>query len=214
MGHKLSQEEYKKRVKDRVGDKYSVVGKYEGKNKPILMKCNIHNVEFFASADAFMRGSKDIRCSCPKCTEEKRSITAKNARVELECAYCKKKFLRLKNHLQNSRTGLYFCCREHKDLAQRLDSDKSFDIMRPNHYGTATIIDYRQKAFDTYEHKCAICDFDPKDEEYLLDVHHIDSDRENNDISNLIILCPLCHRKLTFKKYKLIDRKTMVKIDN
>ena len=83
--------------------------------------------------------------------------------------------------------------------------------MRPNHYGVED--SYRQKAFDTYEHKCSICGFDPKDEEYLLDVHHIDNNRENNDVSNLIILCPLCHRKLTFKKYKLIDRKTMIKID-
>ena len=31
MGKKLSQEEYEKRVKDRVGDRYSVVGEYKGK---------------------------------------------------------------------------------------------------------------------------------------------------------------------------------------
>ena len=31
-----------------------------------------------------------------------------------------------------------------------------------------------------------------------------------NDIDNLIILCPVCHRKLSSHKYELIDRQKIV----
>ena len=210
MGKKLSQEEYEKRVKDRVGDRYSVVGEYKGKEYPISIKCNVHNITFTVTASMFMRGNNDIRCSCPKCYEEKKHILYDSHSKIVECAYCGKKIKRHLSKLSNSKNNLYFCCREHKDLAQRLSSDEKFDIMRPNHYGAEE--SYRQKAFDTYEHKCAICGYDPEGETYLLDVHHIDSNRENNDISNLIILCPICHRKLTYNKYSLIDRNKLIKI--
>ena len=33
--------------------------------------------------------------------------------------------------------------------------------------------------------------------EKLLDVHHVDGDRSNNDVSNLVVLCVWCHAKVT-----------------
>ena len=33
------------------------------------------------------------------------------------------------------------------------------------------------------------------------EIHHIDENRQNNELSNLMILCPLCHKKLTTHKY-------------
>ena len=63
MAKKLTQEEFIRRVQNCVGDKYSVISEYQGKSKPITLKCNIHNQEFVANAECFMRGSKDIRSS-------------------------------------------------------------------------------------------------------------------------------------------------------
>ena len=37
----------------------------------------------------------------------------------------------------------------------------------------------------------------------VLEVHHIDENRNNNDISNLVILCPICHKYLTLHLYTL-----------
>jgi len=34
-------------------------------------------------------------------------------------------------------------------------------------------------------------------------VHHIDENHNNNDIKNLCLLCPICHRKITLGYYKL-----------
>ena len=211
MANRLTQEEYEQRVRDRVGDRYSVIGKYIGKEKPIRIKCNVHNEEFTITASMFMRGQNDIRCSCPKCSEERKQELYELHSKIVKCAYCGKEIKRHLSKLSNSKNDLYFCCREHKDLAQRLDSDELFDVMRPNHYGQGTTIDYRDRAFSVYEHKCAICGYHDDDDISLLDVHHIDSNRENNDLSNLIIVCPNCHRKLTLKKYKLIDRHTLIK---
>lgn len=73
MPRKLTQEEFEQRVYECVGDKYSVVSEYNGKSKPIDLKCNIHNIIFQVSAECFMRGPKEIRCSCPKCSEEKKN---------------------------------------------------------------------------------------------------------------------------------------------
>ena len=44
MPKKLTQEEFKQRVYECVGDKYSVVSEYKGKTKPIDLKCNTHNI--------------------------------------------------------------------------------------------------------------------------------------------------------------------------
>lgn len=54
-------------------------------------------------------------------------------------------------------------------------------------------MDYRRLAFRTYEHICAYCGFGIED---VLEVGHIDGNHQNSDISNLVILCPTCHRML------------------
>jgi hypothetical protein len=50
---------------------------------------------------------------------------------------------------------------------------------------------YRKLAFDTYPAVCAHCGYGIRD---VLEVAHLDCDRSNNDISNLAILCPNCHK--------------------
>ena len=45
------------------------------------------------------------------------------------------------------------------------------------------------------------------------DVHHIDYNKQNNDINNLITLCVLCHTKTNYdrKRYRLLFQKMIVK---
>jgi hypothetical protein len=52
-------------------------------------------------------------------------------------------------------------------------------------------VNYRKLAFEHYPQLCAHCGFGIKD---VLEVAHIDCSRANNDVSNLIILCPNCHK--------------------
>lgn len=206
MPARLSQEEFEQRVFNKVGNKYTVIGKYQGKRKDIEMHCNLHNLDFTVRAEAFLDGTSfNTRQECPQCLLLHKSES-------LTCAYCGKQFTRSPSKISKSKSGLYFCCREHKDMAQRLDSGKQFDIMRPEHYSKVdenigSIHTYRDMAMREYAHQCAICGW--KEDEDILQVHHIDENRQNNALKNLIILCPNCHAKLTSHKYQLIDRQTI-----
>ena len=208
MAKKLTQEEFKQRVFDCVGPKYSVISEYQGKNKPVDFKCNIHNIVFTATAECFMRGPEKINASCPECLKEKRNKIFSSNRTEVECAYCGKKFLKPNSKLDCSKSGLYFCCREHKDLAQQINF--GLEEIWPTHYDTLkpSISTYRPFAFRNYKHECAVCGW--QEDEDILEVHHIDENRDNNNLENLIILCPTCHRKLSSHKYLLIERKEIV----
>ena len=50
---------------------------------------------------------------------------------------------------------------------------------------------WRKKAFANKEIKCEICG--KTGEKSLFDVHHVDGNRENNNLDNLKILCKSCH---------------------
>ena len=63
---------------------------------------------------------------------------------------------------------------------------------------------YRKIAFSQYPWKCCICGYKEFTDKYvkgtkyfkypvILDVHHLNEDREDNDLDNLVILCPTCH---------------------
>lgn len=54
---------------------------------------------------------------------------------------------------------------------------------------------YRDKALHYYGEKCSTCGFD--EHVLLLDVHHIDEDRNNNSLENLQVLCVMCHARVT-----------------
>jgi predicted restriction endonuclease len=56
---------------------------------------------------------------------------------------------------------------------------------------TAKQLDYRKLAFKEYPAVCAHCGFGIRD---ALEVAHVDCNRDNNAVSNLVILCPTCHK--------------------
>lgn len=52
-------------------------------------------------------------------------------------------------------------------------------------------VNYRKLAFARYPPICAHCGFGIPE---ILEVAHIDGGRNNNDLTNLVILCPNCHK--------------------
>ena len=172
---------------------------YINASSVLKVRCVNHDYIFETKYENVRRDSR-AHLICPYCQEEVRKIKYNSNRTLVKCAYCQKDFYKIKSKLDNSKSGLYFCCREHKDLAQRIDF--GLEEIWPEHYNQLS--SYRNNAFRNYEHKCAICGWD--EDEDILEVHHIDENRENNELDNLIILCPICHRKLTNHKYKLIGR--------
>jgi 5-methylcytosine-specific restriction endonuclease McrA len=102
----------------------------------------------------------------------------------VRCAQCDKPFYLNRSKQKNSKSGLFFCCREHKDLAQRIGG---IQAIQPDHYGTG----YRALAWSSLPHKCNRCGY--RDVIDILQVHHRDHNHSNNELSNLEILCPNCH---------------------
>ena len=162
--------------------------------KTIKKICAQCNKEFDASLKEHNRGNAKY------CSHTCSAIGASRSRTvshepNLVCAYCDKPFYRQLSHHSNSKSGLHFCCRDHKDLAQRIES--GFQEIQPPHYGTeATYFHYRKAALKVYEHKCTHCDYDSVLD--ILEVHHIDLDHNNNTLTNLCILCPTCHQEIHF----------------
>lgn len=56
---------------------------------------------------------------------------------------------------------------------------------------TAKTLNYRKLAFEHYDPLCVYCGFGIPT---VLEVAHLDGDRNNNDIRNLVVLCPNCHK--------------------
>lgn len=130
------------------------------------------------------------------CSKKCSKIGANKTRIEknlivktpnVECSYCNKKFYKCPSKKQSSKSGIFFCCREHKDLSQRIGGIKE---IQPPHYSLGKFV-YREIAFRHYPHQCAKCLYSTIPE--ILEVHHKDRDRSNNNLENLIILCSRCH---------------------
>jgi hypothetical protein len=67
-------------------------------------------------------------------------------------------------------------------------------------------VNYRKLAFEHYPLLCAHCGFGIKD---VLEVAHIDCNRANNAVLNLVILCPNCHK---MHDLDLISTETIVQM--
>ena len=181
MPKKLTQSEFEERVKKYTNDTVEVVSPYINKRTKVIIKCKTCGYEWEISPNTFEPSSIQKGYSfsgCPKCKYE-----------IIKCSYCSKEFEQLKSVIKKSKTGNLYCS---KECGNR---HKNEQVKQNN--STA----YRRNAFEYYEHKCAICGYDEYKE--ILEVHHIDENRTNNELSNLIILCPNCHKKLTMHLFKL-----------
>ena len=69
-------------------------------------------------------------------------------------------------------------------------------------------INYRKLAFKHYRDRlfCAHCGFGLPD---VLEVAHLDCDRQNNDVSNLVLLCPTYHKMFDLD---LISSETIIQM--
>ncbi len=115
-------------------------------------------------------------------------------KVEVDCALCAKRFKMQPSKLRNSRTGLRFCGRECKEKAtSESHVNEKFAVLK--RVKTKDVASYRIAALRVYGPRCAKCGYDKKAK--MLDVDHIDSNRKNNALSNLQVLCVWCHAEKT-----------------
>lgn len=117
-----------------------------------------------------------------------------SAMLIVSCASCGTLLTRKRSVVKRSKSGLSFCNRSCKSKAQCIGG---LTAIMPKHYSQVSggkpriKTTYRSIAFAAFSHECFDCKFNTH--EKVLQVHHIDKDRSNNDLTNLVILCPTCH---------------------
>lgn len=105
--------------------------------------------------------------------------------IEKDCPVCGEKFTTQKRgDSREKRTCSYSC------------SNTFFRSGENNPNWKEASTQYRTKCFEYHKKECIICK-----EEKVVEVHHIDEDRSNNDIFNLVPLCPT-HHKYWHSEYK------------
>jgi len=141
--------------------------------KQIKLHCFHCNKEFLRNISerkqALKRGNK------PYCSKEC-SVIATSTAITVKCKHCNKRIKRTPSQIKKSKQ--FFC--SHKCAAYITKNSKYID-------GNSI---YRKLAFNNYKHKCNNCAYNIIE---ALQVHHIDNNRQNNELNNLIILCANCH---------------------
>ena len=114
----------------------------------------------------------------------------KLTRVKVICNQCNKEFETYKCKMKQQ---YHFCCNNCKNTFFKINGHLRGTFAGYNGSSKST---YRNKAFECFEHKCYYCGYDKNMS--ILQVHHLDKNRKNNDISNLRIVCPTHHAELHF----------------
>lgn len=147
----------------------------EGRKRLFVdVECEVCGIEFSRQS----RQLKNHTCSS-SCLS-----VSKGKAKRVSCGHCNKEFNKSLYQIALSKSGIVFCSRECKDSAQIYMKE-----IQPGHYGTGKTR-YRDKALRELPNMCNRCGYNNVK---ALDVHHKDHNRDNNDISNLEILCCNCH---------------------
>ena len=116
-------------------------------------------------------------------------------KVNVECDNCKKTFEKRKNKIK--RSIRHFCTNKCKQIYYKVNPHERG--IYSGHNGKSAITSYRKIAFANYEHRCFYCGYNRFVD--VLQVHHLDENRNNNVLENLRIVCPTCHAEV-HKNYK------------
>lgn len=150
-------------------------------NKPKMhnVNCKVCSKEFLTTSQNLKRGHGNY------CSTICRNSTNK---VTYTCSFCSIQFTSIKSRKNKSKTNNHFCSNDCKYKAASSLSCSYKTGPKPKEIGLST---YRNRALILLKNECVRCGYHEHVE--LLDVDHIDSNRQNNDISNLQILCVMCH---------------------
>lgn len=102
-------------------------------------------------------------------------------------------------------SGKMFCSRICVDTARRSEHGI---IKAPNYKDGRS--SYARIAAQNYDPICVLCRCPIR---AVLEVHHLDHNRLNNVVSNLMFLCVICHSLETFKLIKIYKNRKVKILD-
>lgn len=129
--------------------------------------------------------ARDFKNYCSRVCQSKAKVVS----ITLKCATCNKDVRRTPSAIKKSKSGRSFCDKH----CATIYNNTAYKSGKNNPNYTVGR-NYREKALKHYPHKCVKCNYSRTE---ILQVDHIDSNRDNNDINNLQILCPTHHWEKT-----------------
>lgn len=112
-------------------------------------------------------------------------------KFEVICSCCENIFIVEEREKQFPTKTEYYCSR---NCANSVGGKAKRDKHGITQYATI--------AKKYYDEKCIVCGFNE-----IVDVHHIDKNRENNNPTNLVFLCPNHHYVLHRKNAEYVDKR-------
>ena len=148
--------------------------------------------------------------SCEHCSSEFKRIVQKDPkkfcnhdcykksiRVKFKCDNCKVDVWRTPRSIKKSKNKIFFCGKKCANIGFSIHGN-------PKLWKKGCCIErgeYTTRLFKKY-HDNFICEGCKEPEEYLLQVHHKDGNRDYNVKSNFEVVCGNCHIKRHLKKNK------------
>jgi hypothetical protein len=159
-----------------------VMKKKEGKN----IECKCCKKKFYVPKYRI----ETARFCSIECQNYKQYIKSKH-----KCLQCSKEFEDSPSRIGKRKFCSTDCYSENKRVYKDTQSKRRAQkTLVNNKRGINWSTNNRKHVFALKEKKCVKCGYNEYD--FCLDVHHIDHNPNNNDISNLELLCVICHRKL------------------
>lgn len=149
----------------------------------MIIKCD-HCKKDFNKKPSRIKLSNQHFCSA-ECRNSG-SLQTKRTGKDITCLECGTVVYKNPSELKKSKSGKHFCSKKCAEVSNGRDRQ---GVNHPNWIdGKST---YRERAIEAYGSRCNRCGYN----EYksVLQVHHKDHKRSNNNVENLEVLCPTCH---------------------
>jgi len=167
-----------------------------GENNP-AWKNNYIACEF--CGEEFKPKSSDTRYCSRKCMG---AADHERNSCDVSCQYCSKEFSSI-----NARDSKY-CSIECKDLQHSInmkgDGNPNYLGVTKKGYSSSFNKELKHQIKTRDNFVCVLCGLPDEDNfcgnGYGLSIHHIDYDKANNELSNLVSLCNICHAKTNYNR--------------
>lgn len=127
---------------------------------------------------------------------DKYKTPTKYNKIEAICPICGSTFTTLKDHPRSKTTCSYACSNTYFRSGRNNGATKPEHILKLSKHPEA----YRTLCFRYHKKECIICK-----EHLIVEVHHYDHNHENNEINNLVPLCPTHHKYVHSRHRQLIQ---------
>ena len=171
-----------------------------GENNPswqggmIERKCETCQKVFFVKRGQVRRNARYCSKTCRGVSLSGEKSPLRKERTKKPCGVCGK-IMMLIPAIVDTKKYCSMACKNkaHSEVVKGENNPRYAHGQANAPYGMGFTKELKEKIRNRYGRRCLRCGCDEKKNKKRLDVHHLDYDKNNADIDNLVPLCRLCH---------------------